>query len=187
MVDPHSVQYNSTEVFSSIFVLAKLNDIQAWFSSVRLIYSHSYFQIILSLIAQIWTLNFYCIENNLSNFCVIFSENKKETFRFNRTRLFYFREKPTIPLRYRSKNMEKHFSVKKTFVRRLLESLKHLWKWKKMGETYTKWGTLGWKIARVFLPLWKKIKDTKSEKEWEQNAWRTVEQFLIIFLWIMNK
>ena len=67
-----------------------------------------------------WTVNFYRTENNLSNFIVIINENKKETFPFNRTRLFYFKEKPTTPLRHGNKNMKKHVPVKKNvFLKKL--------------------------------------------------------------------
>ena len=42
-----------------------------------------------------------------------YCENEKETFVFNRMRLFYFKEKLTTPLRRGGKTIEKHVSVKK--------------------------------------------------------------------------
>ena len=42
------------------------------------------------------------------------------------------------------------------------ELLKHLWERKKIGKTYTRCWTLGWGIAEVSLPLWKRT-NTKSE------------------------
>ena len=62
---------------------------------------------ILSLIAQVRTLI------NLSNFCVIISDNKSKRFVFNRMRLFYFKEKLTTSLRYGGRTIKKHVSVKK--------------------------------------------------------------------------
>ena len=54
---------------------------QAWFSSVRLNYFHSLLHNITSNRTGV-NAHFYCTENNLPNFYVIISENKKETFRF---------------------------------------------------------------------------------------------------------
>ena len=51
------------------------------------------------------------------------------------------------------------FQWKNVFVRRFLlrwKLLKYLWKRKKMRETYTRWWTLGWGIAEISLPPWKK-------------------------------
>ena len=60
------------------------------------------------------TLIFYRTKNNISNFCVIISEKiKRKGFAFNRMRLFYFKGKPTAPLRHGGKTMKKHVSVKK--------------------------------------------------------------------------
>ena len=56
-------------------------------------------------------------------------------------RLFYFKEKPTTPLRHGGKTMVKHmFRWKNLLIRIFLlkwKLLKHLWKQKKMGKTYT--------------------------------------------------
>ena len=71
-------QQHSLEVFQRYFK----KDTKAWFSPVRLIYSHSLLHNIISNRTPVHTLIFYRTENNLSNFCVIISENKKETFRF---------------------------------------------------------------------------------------------------------
>ena len=56
-------------------------DTKAWFSPVRLVYSHSLLHNIISNRTGANAL-FFHTENNLSNFCVAISENKKETFRF---------------------------------------------------------------------------------------------------------
>ena len=55
--------------------------------------------------------HFLCTENNLSNFCVIISEDKKETFRF-----LYFKEKPATSLRHESKYMKKTCFSEKTYL-----------------------------------------------------------------------
>ena len=51
------------------------------FTPVRLIYSHSLLRNIISYRTDV-NANFYCTENNLSNFCMIIRENKKEMFHF---------------------------------------------------------------------------------------------------------
>ena len=92
--------------------------------------------IIISLIAQAWALIFYRTESNLSKFVWLSVRIKRKRFVFNHMRLFYFKGKPTTPLRHLVKNMKKtHVPVKNLFVRRFL---KHLWKQKKKEETYTK-------------------------------------------------
>ena len=83
------------------------------------------------------TLIFYRTKNDLSNFCVIISENKRKRFVFNHMGLFYFREKPTTLLRHGSKNMKKHmFKWKYLFVRRFL----HKWRNWSIYENEWKWG-----------------------------------------------
>ena len=72
---------------------------------------------------------------------------KRKSFVFIHMRLFHFKEKPTNPLRYGDKTIKKHmFQLKNLSIRILLlkwELLKHIWKQKKMGKTYTRSGTLG--------------------------------------------
>ena len=51
------------------------------FTPVRLIYSHSLLRNIISYRTDV-NANFYCTENNLSNFCMIIRENKKKMFHF---------------------------------------------------------------------------------------------------------
>ena len=110
---------------------------KAWFSSVRLIHSHSSLHI--SLIAQVWTLIF-CHTKIISQIYVWSSVRiKKKHFVFNRMRLFYFKEKPTTPLCHGSENMKKQmFQWKNLFVRRFLlkwKLLEHLY-----HENNRKWG-----------------------------------------------
>ena len=70
----------------------------------------------LSLIAQVWKLIFCRIENNISDFWVIISENKKRNV--YHMRLFYFKEKPTTPLRHGGKIIKKHiFQWQTLFIR----------------------------------------------------------------------
>ena len=123
-----------------------------WFSPVRLIYSHFYSHrersifIALKIIHQIsvW----------------LSVRIKRERFSFNPMRLSYFKGKPTTPLRHVGKTIKKHmFQWKNLFIRIFLlkwKLLKHLWKRKKMGKTYTKCWTFGWWIAEVSLALWKR-------------------------------
>ena len=61
----------------------------------------------LSLITQVWTII------SLSNFVWLSLIIKSKRFAFNRIRLFYFKEKPTTPLRHGGKSMKKHVPVKK--------------------------------------------------------------------------
>ena len=65
-------QQHSLEVFQHNFK----KDTKDWFSLVRLSYSHS----LLHNIISNRTAHFF--GTNLLNFCVIISENKKETIRF---------------------------------------------------------------------------------------------------------
>ena len=85
---------------------------------------------------------------------------KRKSFVFNRMRLFYFKEKPTTPLRHGGKTIKKHmFHWKHLFIRIFLLKLKlleHLWKRKEMGKTYARCWTLGLGTAEVSLPLWKR-------------------------------
>ena len=75
-------------------ILLKFFNAAACFPPVRLIYSHSL------LITKVWTLIFYRTENNLSNFCLIIREKKRNRFVFNHVRIFYLKEKPTTPWRH---------------------------------------------------------------------------------------
>ena len=97
--------------------------------------------------------------------------------------LFCFKEKRKTPLGHGGQTMKKHmFQWKNLFIRIFLfmwKLIKHLWKRKKMGKTYTRCWTLDWGIAEVSLPLWKRKYKSRDRKE---NPWRAVEQFLILFL-----
>ena len=99
-------------------------------------------------------------------------------------RLFYFKEKLTAPLRYGGKTIKKYVSVKKPFLWRyfLLQRklLKHLWKRKKMGKTYTRCWTLGWTIPEVSLLLWRKNKGYK-ERERERPEGKCLENSSAVF------
>ena len=107
---------------------------------------------------------------------------ERKRFAFNRIRLFYFKEKPTTPLHHGGKNIKKHmFQRKNLFIRKLL---KHLWKRKKMGKSHTTSSTLGWKLQN-YPCLYEKANKRYKERDMK-NAWRTVEQFLIAFLWAIR-
>ena len=128
---------------------------------------------------------FYRTENNLTtNFCVIISEKKKnekkprkkKRFIFNHMRLFYFKEKPTTPLRRGSKSMKKHiFQWTNLFVRRFLltwKLLKHLWKRKKKKKGKKQINVIykmmkAWmsKCRNILAFITMEIKDTKRERE----------------------
>ena len=162
-------QQHSLEVFQLYFN----RHTKAWFSPVRLIYSHS-------LLRKVWTLIFYRTESNLSNFYVIISEKKRKRFVFNSMRLFYFKEKPTTPLRHGGKTMKKHmFQGKNLFIRMFLlkwKLLKHLWKHIQDPERLAE-------ELQKYPCLYEKGNKGYKERDWQENAWRAVEQFLIGFLW----
>ena len=96
-------------------------DIKAWFSPLRIIYSHS---LLHNIIYNRTGVNAHLLSHRkyLSNL----------RFAFNRMRLFYFTEKPTTTLRHGSKTMKKPCFSEKTYL------LKHLSKRKKMEKTYTR-------------------------------------------------
>ena len=111
-------------------------DCKAWFSSVTLNYSHS---LLHNIISNKCERSIFIALKIISQISV---RVKRKRFVFNPMRLFYFKEKPTTPLPQGNKNMKKHtFQWKNVFVRRFLlkwKLLKHLWKLKKMGKTYTR-------------------------------------------------
>ena len=71
-------QQYSFEVFQRYFK----KDTKAWFSPVKPIYSHSLLHNIILNRTDVNAHFFIALENNLPNFCVIISENKKIMFRF---------------------------------------------------------------------------------------------------------
>ena len=137
-------------------------------------------------ISKVWTLILYRTENNLSNFCVIINENKKKMFRFNRMRLFHFKEKPTTPLRHRGKTMKKHmFQWKKLIYNDILltwKLLKHLWTRKKMGKYIHDATHLTEELQNYPYLMKNEIRDTKKETGRKM----LMEQFLMVFLWTIR-
>ena len=72
-----------------------------------------------------------------------------------------------------------------------MEVIKAFMKTKENGENIYKMLNAWLKNFRSILAFMKKeIKDTEKEREREsdrkENAWRTVEQFLIVFLWTIR-
>ena len=66
---------------------------------------------------------------------------KRKRFVFNCTRLFYFKDKPTIPLRHWSENMKKHVPVKKLICKEIfteVEIIKAFMDIKENGENVYK-------------------------------------------------
>ena len=66
---------------------------------------------------------------------------KKKRFVFNRTRLFYFKDKPATPLQHGSENMKKHVSVKKLICKEIfteVEIIKAFMEIKENGENVYK-------------------------------------------------
>ena len=103
---------------------------------------------------------------------------KRKRLVINCMRLSFFWEKPTTPLHHERKTIKKHmFQRKNLFIKIFLlewKLLKHFWKRKKMGKTYTGFWTLGWGVAEVSLPLWKKkyrIKTERPERKCLESSW----------------
>ena len=63
--------------------------------------------------------------------------------------------------------------------------LKHLWKQKKWGKHIQDDERLAEELQK-YPCLYEKRNKGYKERAREENAWRTVEQFLIIFLWIIR-
>ena len=104
-------------------------------------------------------------------------------------RLFYVKEKLTTSLLHGSKTIKRDmFQLKNLFKRIFLlkwKLLKHLEKWKNMGENIYKMLNAWPSNCRSILSFLKKqIKDIKRDQK--ENAWRAVEQFLIVFLWAIS-
>ena len=101
-------------------------------------------------------------------------------------RLFYFKEKLTTPLLHGVKTIKKHISVNKLIYKDIfaeVEVIKAFMKTKETGENIYKTLNAWLNNPRSILAFMKKeIKDTKRKRDRKKNAWRTVEQFLIVFL-----
>ena len=132
--------------------------LKEWFSPVRLIYCHSYLH---NIISNCTGVNAFFIALKIISQISVWSlvRIKRKRFVFNRMKLFYFREKLTTPLRHGSKTIKRHMFQWNLFLRIFLfkwKLLKHLWKRKRMGKTYTRYWTVGWGIPEVSSPLWKR-------------------------------
>ena len=92
---------------------------------------------------------------------------RKKRFVFNCMKLFYFKEELTTPLHRKSKTTKRHASVK------------NFWKQKKMGKIYKMWNAWLGNCISILDFKWNKRYKERDRKE---NAWRTVEQFWIVFL-----
>ena len=77
-------------------------------ATLRSILILTQFYIILSLIAQVWTLIFIALKIISQIFVRSSGKIKRKRLVFNRTILFYFKEKPTTPLLHGGKTIKKH-------------------------------------------------------------------------------
>ena len=99
---------HSLEVFHRYFK----KDTKAWFSPVRLIYSHSLIHNIIS--NRTSERSFFIALKIFSKISVCLSVRiKRKRFVFNRMKLFYFKGNLASPLRHGGKTIYKHGSLKK--------------------------------------------------------------------------
>ena len=88
---------------------------------------------------------------------------KRKRLVFIAIRLFYFKEKPTTPLRHGGKTMKKHVSVKKIICKNVfakVEVIKAFMKTKENGENICKMPNASLRNCRSILAFMKKeIKD----------------------------
>ena len=108
---------------------------------------------------------------------------KKKRFVFNSMRSFCFKERPTT--RHGSKkNEETHTSQKKLICKEiftLIKVIKIFMKTKGNGENIYKRMNALLRNCRCIFAFIKKGKKRYKERDREENAWRTVEQCLIVF------
>ena len=103
-------------------------------------------------------------------------------------RLFYFKKTPTNPCVMELKTWRITFQWKNLFSRRFLlkwKLLKCLWKLKKMGKHIKDDKHLAEEL-QTYLCLYEKGNKGYKERHRKENTWRTVEKFLIVFLWTIK-